>query len=189
MGSASGLVIGVSLVFYLVAFGLSLGAMAKRSKGDLTEVDGDAGTLQCQYTSDIATGLAAGAFVFLLVAQTFVMIVTRCFCCGSGYKPGAARTCAFIVFIFSWVSFIVASAALLAGATQNKIQTKGLFSSTGPDITCKQVQKSLFAAAAAFTFITTILTEVSYVLITMSQTGEPWQSYHSGPSVNMAAYT
>lgn len=32
MGSASALVIGVSVVFYLVAFGLALGAMAKRSK-------------------------------------------------------------------------------------------------------------------------------------------------------------
>ena len=87
------------------------------------------------------------------------------------------------------MSFIIASAALLAGATQNKIQTKGLFSSTGPDITCKQVQKSLFAAASAFTFIATILTEICYVLISMIQVGEPWQSYHGGPSVGMAAYT
>lgn len=32
MGSASGIVVGVSFVFYLTAFGLALGAMARRSR-------------------------------------------------------------------------------------------------------------------------------------------------------------
>jgi uncharacterized membrane protein len=191
MGSASGLVIGVSLVFYLIAFGLALGAMAKRSKGDLTTIDEEMGTLMCKYTTDIATGLAAGAFLFLFVAQMFIMSVTRCLCCGRGYKPGASRTFAFILFIFSWMSFIVASAALIAGASQNKIQTKGLFYSTETDVTCRQVQKSLFAAAAAFTFITMLVTEVYYVLIEMAREGDStWQSYgHGGPSVGGSAYT
>ena len=84
---------------------------------------------------------------------------------------------------------MIASASLLAGATQNKVQTKGLFSATGPDVTCKQVQKNLFAAASAFTFITTVFTEVCYVLLSVAQAGEPWQEYHGGQSVNMAAYT
>jgi len=190
MGSASGLVIGISLVLFNVAFGLALGAMARRSTGDLTAVDAKMGTLKCQYTTDIATGLAAGAFVVLLVSQMFVMIVTRCLCCGKGYKPGGARTVAVLMFIFSWVSFIIASAALLAGASQNKIQTKGLFSPTGPNVTCKQVQKSLFAAASAFTFITMVWTEFYYFLISKSTQGvEAWQSYQGGPSVGMTAYT
>lgn len=71
-------------------------------QGDLTVVDEEMGTLKCQYSTDIATGLAAGAFVFLLIAQMFVMVVTRCLCCGSGYKPGGARTIAVLMFIFSW---------------------------------------------------------------------------------------
>jgi len=182
------LVIGVSLVFYLIAFGLALGAMARRSKGDLTLIDEDLGTLKCQYTTDMATGLAAGAFLFLLVAQTFVMGVTKCLCCGSSAKPGGARTFAFILFILSWISFIIASAALIAGASENKIQTKGLFSNSGPDVTCKQVQKSLFAAAAAFTFITALTAEIYFVLISMAREGgSAWPSYNNnnGPS----AYT
>lgn len=71
-------------------------------QGDLTLIDEEMGTLKCQYSTDIATGLAAGAFLFLLVAQTFVMSVTKCLCCGSTSKPGGARTLAFILFIFSW---------------------------------------------------------------------------------------
>lgn len=65
-------------------------------------IDEDLGTLKCLYTTDIATGLAAGAFLFLLMAQTFLMIITRCLCCGPTAKPGGARTLAFILFIFSW---------------------------------------------------------------------------------------
>ncbi|XP_024366220.1 protein MODIFYING WALL LIGNIN-1 [Physcomitrium patens] len=190
MGSASFLVICISAVLYLVAFGLALGAMEKRSKGDLTVVNQEMGTLKCHYTSDIATGLAAGAFIFFLIAQIFVMIVTRCLCCGNGYKPGGSRTFAILVFIFSWLSFLVAIASLIAGASQNKIQTKGLFSTNGPNVTCRQVQKSLFAAASAFIFITMLLTEIYYVLISRAQSSpEAWQSYQGGPSVGMSAYT
>jgi len=81
------------------------------------------------------------------------------------------------------ICFIVASAALIAGASENKIQTKGLFSS-GQDVTCKQVQKSLFAAAAAFTFITALAAEIYYILISMAREGgSAWPSYNnSGPS-------
>jgi len=67
------------------------------------QVQSDAtGLLVCQYTPSTATGLAAGALLFLLIAQLFIMIVTRCLCCGSGYTPGAARTFAVLAFIFSW---------------------------------------------------------------------------------------
>lgn len=71
-------------------------------QGELKAIDPATGLLQCQYTSDIATGLAAGALIFLILAQSFIMIVTRCLCCGSGYKPGAARTFGVLMFIISW---------------------------------------------------------------------------------------
>jgi len=188
MGSPSGLVIGVSAVFYLIAFGLALGAMARRSKGDVTVIDEDMGTLKCKYTTDMATGLAAGAFLFLVAAQAFVMGVTKCLCCGSAAKPGGARAIAFILFILSWICFIVASAALIAGASENKIQTKGLFSTSEPAVTCKQVQKSLFAAAAAFTFITALTAEIYFILISMARDGgSAWPAYNNNNGPN--AYT
>lgn len=89
------------------------------------------------------------------------------------------------------ICFIIAGAALIAGASKNKIQTKGLFESAGPNVTCKQVQKSLFAAGAAFVFITMLVTEIYYVLISMARDGgSSWPSYnHNGPSVGGSAYT
>lgn len=71
-------------------------------QSDLTVIDEEMGTTMCKYTTDIATGLAAGAFLFLFVAQMLVMSVTRCLCCGPAHKPGASRTCAVIFFILSW---------------------------------------------------------------------------------------
>ena len=83
-----------------------LGILSDKSgllwQGELKAIDPATGLLQCQYTSDIATGLAAGALIFLILAQSFIMIVTRCLCCGSGYKPGAARTFGVLMFIISW---------------------------------------------------------------------------------------
>jgi len=70
-------------------------------QGSIVPAD-PAGDLSCQYTASTATGLAVGALLFLLIAQLFIMILTRCLCCGSGYNPGAARTFAVVVFIFSW---------------------------------------------------------------------------------------
>ncbi|XP_024388110.1 uncharacterized protein [Physcomitrium patens] len=188
MGSPKKIVIGISVVSYLIAFGLALGAMTRRSRGDLVVVDEDSGTLRCQYTTDISTGLAATAFLFLLLGQMLIMIVTRCLCCGGGYKPGGARTVGIIVLLLSWICFIIASAALFAGADQNKIRTKGLLYRSDRNLSCKQVRRSLFAAAAAFTFITMLMTEIYYILISRAREQDvAWHSY--GPSVGMSGYT
>lgn len=88
--------------------------------------------------------------------------------------------------------FIVASAALVAGASQNKIQTKNLFyAGDSQTMTCRQVRKSLFAAAAAFSFITMLMTEAYYVLIENAREGgSAWQSYgQNGPSVGGSVYS
>ncbi|XP_024392072.1 uncharacterized protein [Physcomitrium patens] len=188
MGSPKKIVIGISVVSYLIAFGHALGAMTRRSRGDLVVVDEDSGTLRCQYTTDISTRLAATAFSFLVLGQTLIMIDTRCLCCGGGYKPGGARTVGIIVLLLSWICFIIASAALFVGAGQNKIRTKGLLYRSDRNVSCKEVRRSLFAAAAAFTFITMLMTEIYYILISRAREQDvAWQSY--GPSVGMSAYT
>jgi hypothetical protein len=148
------------------------------------KVQSDAtGYLVCQYTPSTATGLAAGALLFLLIAQLFIMIVTRCLCCGSAYTPGAARTFAVLAFIFSWLFFILAFAVLLAGASGNKIHTKGYISQS---VTCHQVKKSLFAAGAALTFLTMLLSELYYVLIMKASSGGSYGG--PSPSVGMSTY-
>jgi hypothetical protein len=46
--------------------------------------------------------LAAGAFVFLMFSQIIIMLATRCLCCGSGVKPGGAKTFGVLMFLLSW---------------------------------------------------------------------------------------
>jgi hypothetical protein len=87
----------ISCVFFIIAFGLALGAEFKRSK--ITNDD----PLECYYSGKISTGLAVAAFLFLLLAQLFVTITTRCLCCAtSAYKSGAAHVFAIVAFVFSW---------------------------------------------------------------------------------------
>jgi preprotein translocase subunit SecG len=181
-GGASCLVMVLSFLFFLIAFGLAVGAETRRSQGKQVQSDAS-GLLVCQYTPSTATGLAAGALLFLLIAQLFIMIVTRCLCCGSAYNPGAARTFAVLAFIFSWLFFILAFAVLLAGASGNKIHTKGYISQS---VTCHQVKKSLFAAGAALTFLTMLLSELYYVLIMKASSGASYGG--PSPSVGMSTY-
>jgi hypothetical protein len=82
--------------------------------------------------------------------------------------------------------FIVASSALIAGAAQNKIQTKGYYDYFGAKVKCSEVRKSVFATGAAFVFLTTLFSELYYVLISKAREPEPWRS--NGPSVGMSPY-
>jgi hypothetical protein len=104
MAKASWLVMGFIFLFQFIAFGLALGAIARRSKATLTPL-GDS-MEQCTYTADISTGLAIAAFIFLLIGQVLTMFVTRCLCCGGTFKSGAARVFAVILFILSWCDFL-----------------------------------------------------------------------------------
>lgn len=56
----------------------------------------------CHYDSDIATGLGAGAMLFLLGSQLLIMVASRCLCCGRALKPGRSRACAITLFITCW---------------------------------------------------------------------------------------
>lgn len=180
------LVLAVTLIFYIIAFGLAIAAIEKRSKASYSAFDPKTELFKCEYTSDISTGLAAGSFLFLMVSQIIIMLATRCLCCGSGVKPGGAKTFGVLMFLLSWLCFIVAAAALIAGAAQNKIQTKGYHNFFGDKVTCREVAKSVFAAGAAFVFLTTIFSELYYVLISKARERPAWQS--NGPSVGMSPY-
>ncbi|XP_073394340.1 uncharacterized protein [Physcomitrium patens] len=142
--------------------------------------------LKCQYSSDVATGYAVGSFMFLRFSQVFIMLASRCLCCGSGVKPGGAKTFGVLMFLLSWMCFVVATSALIAGAAQNKIQTEKYYNYFGDRVTCREVRKSLFEAAAAFTFLTMIFSELYFLLLSKAREPEPWMS--NGPSVGMSRY-
>ncbi|CAK9237516.1 unnamed protein product [Sphagnum troendelagicum] len=179
---ASKLVLGISFVFFIIAFGLAIGAESQRSQA--TQTTDAAGYLICTYSATTATGLAVGALVCLLVAQLFITIVTRCLCCGVAYSHGAAHRWAEVAFITSWLVFIMAFVVLLGGATTKKIHTQGYYNS---NVTCQQEMKSLFIAGAFLTFITMVLSELSYILISKaSSSAAPYGA--PPPPIGLATY-
>lgn len=183
------MIIATTFLLEIIAFGLALGAMTRRSKAsvDLTQ---DLQDEYCSYTSDVATGLAAGAIIFLFFGQAIIMGVTGCFCCGSGSTKGKARGCAIVSFSLAWFSFVVAQLCLIVGAALNKVHTTTHLSLIDDStLTCKEVRQSVFAAGAAFTFLTLLFGEIYYFSLVKAGGDGSSQTYKTGaPTINMTSY-
>lgn len=189
--AASTFVIIIIFVLDLIAFGLGIGAEQRRATGSYVK-DSGTDTQWCQYSSDIATGLASGALLFLVASQVVVLAATRCLCCGNSLKPGAARAFAVIFFILNWLSFLVAAICFMAGAVQNAKHIR-YFSSlvTNDPPTCAAIRKDTFAAGVAFTFFTFILSVSYYLCCSKAQEGS-WKNQFNNrgeTGVNMASYS
>lgn len=185
MGASVFLIVAV-FVLDLIAFGLGIGAEQRRATGKYeTNVQG---SQSCYYSSDIATGLATGALLFLLASQALITAATRCLCCGSSLKPGAARAFAIVFFILNWLSFIIAAACLLAGSVQNAKHVR-FFSSNTTTLSCEAIRKDTFGAGVAFTFFTFILSTAYYLCYSKAQANGWQKTYNRGETgVNMASY-
>lgn len=60
----------------------------------------------CVYDSDASTAYGLSAFGLLLISQTVINGVTKCFCFGKGLMGrGSSTTWAVFFFIFSWYQF------------------------------------------------------------------------------------
>ncbi|CAK9276381.1 unnamed protein product [Sphagnum jensenii] len=176
-GEMSKLVVVISLILFITAFGFALGAESKRSKVTSITIYPD-GTFGCLYRGKSSIAFAAVALLLLLVAQLIVTITTRCLCCArSAYKHGAVRTYAIVAFIISWVFFATAFIFLIVGAIENH---KHL---TKPENVCAaELKSTVFALGAAFTFLTMLMSELYYILICKASiSAEP-------PSVGLAGY-
>jgi hypothetical protein len=165
---ASLLVISLVVVFDLIAFGLAIAAEQRRSTASVLP-DEEKNYSYCVYDSDIATGFGVGALLFLLLSQVVVMAASKCFCCGSAMRPGGSRSCALLFLFLCWLTFLIAEACLLAGSVRNAYHTRyrTLFFVDPP--TCQTVRKGVFAAGAAFIFLTAILTELYYITFSKAQ--------------------
>ncbi|KAI4333700.1 hypothetical protein L6164_018474 [Bauhinia variegata] len=182
---ASKLLIITVFVFDLIAFGLAVAAEQRRSTATIAH-DQDKNYNYCVYDSDIATGYGVGAFLFLMISQVFIMVASRCFCCGKPLGPGGSRACAVILFIICWVLFFIAEVCLLAGSVRNAYHTKyRTFWGDAPP-SCETVRKGVFAAGAAFTLFTAIVTEFYY--ITYSRARESFQPYGGETGVGMGNF-
>ncbi|CAD6261726.1 unnamed protein product [Miscanthus lutarioriparius] len=158
---ASIIVIAVVLVLDVLAFVLAIGAERRRSYA-YVNVD-SYGRAYCVYSSDASTAYGVSALLLLLAAQAVAMVATRCFCCGRALSPGRRRAWSGICFIACWVTFVIAELCLLAGSVRNAYHTKytSLFSKDPPR--CAMLRKGVFAAGAAFTFLTALFTELHYL--------------------------
>ncbi|XP_062201353.1 uncharacterized protein LOC133903891 isoform X1 [Phragmites australis] len=159
--AASTAVLAAILLIDVVAFGLAIGAEQSRPTARL-ETDVRREWTYCAYRPDAATGLGGAALALLFVGQAVAAVASRCFCCGAALRPGGARACALILFLSSWLTFIIAEACLLAGLVQSAYHTRyrTVFFENPPD--CETVRRGTFGAGAAFALTTCVLTSAYY---------------------------
>ncbi|KAJ4828455.1 hypothetical protein Tsubulata_005681 [Turnera subulata] len=181
---ASKLLLITVFIFDLIAFGLAIAAEQRRSTA-VVKQDAEINYSYCVYDSDIATGFGVGAFLFLMASQVLVMVASQCFCCGKPLSPGGSRALAVILFIICWVFFFIAEVCLLAGSVRNAYHTKyrTVFSESP---TCETLRKGVFAAGAAFTFFTAIVSEFYY--ISYSKARDSFEPYGRETGVGMGTY-
>jgi hypothetical protein len=86
--------------------------------------------------------------------------------------------------------FVVAQLCLIVGAALNKVHTTTHYTFVDEStLTCKEVRKSVFAAGAAFTFLTLLFSEIYYWALAKASDGAWEKSYKPGaPTINTTAY-
>lgn len=154
-------VLAAILLVDLAAFGLSIGAVQSRPSANL-KTDAGQEWNYCVYRPDAATALGAAALALLLVGQAVAAVASRCFCCGPALRPGGARACALVLYLSSWVAFIIGEACLLAGLVQSAYHTglRTVIFENPPD--CETVRRGTFVAGAVFALCTCLLTSAYY---------------------------
>ncbi|KAF3582071.1 hypothetical protein DY000_02031464 [Brassica cretica] len=164
---ASVMLLFVVFVFDLIAFGLAVAAEQRRTTWQVVNESRDSS--YCVYEKDIATGLGIGSFLILLASQLFMMVASRCLCCGRALTPSGSRSCAIPLFITTWVFFFIAEVCLFAGSVKNSYHTKYrvYLGNTAPS--CRSVRKGVFGAGAAFIILTGIVSELYYVCLTRAK--------------------
>ncbi|CAL9752277.1 unnamed protein product [Musa acuminata subsp. burmannicoides] len=182
---ASKLILVLVFLFDVIAFGLAVAAEQRRSTGKVV-ADSEDTYNYCVYDSDIATGYGVGALLFLLLGQAILMVVSKCFCFGRSLGPGGPRACALLLFLLSWLTFIIAEACLLAGSVRNAHHTRYRNMFFDGNLSCETVRKGVFGAGAAFVFFTAILSELYYVFY--GKAARDSGTAPLGASVGMSSY-
>ncbi|XP_040998990.1 uncharacterized protein LOC121244840 [Juglans microcarpa x Juglans regia] len=187
-GKGSTLVHLLVVVLCLVAFGFAIAAERRRSVGHIVE-DTRTNSSYCVYNSDVATGYGVGAFLFLLSGESLLMGVTRCMCFGRPLAPGGNRAWSIIYFVSSWLTFLVAEACLIAGATRNAYHTKYRSVLYAQNFSCEMLRKGVFITGAVFVVATMILNVYYYMYFTKATTTEvAHKTNRASSTVGMAGY-
>ncbi|GMY18360.1 hypothetical protein FCV25MIE_13599 [Fagus crenata] len=187
-GKGSTLVHVLVVVLSLVAFGFAIAAERRRSTGHI-EVNPQTNESYCVYNSDVATGYGVGSFLFLLSSESLLMGVTRCMCFGRPLTPGGNRAWSIIYFVSSWVTFLVAEACVIAGATKNAYHTKYRSMIYAQNFSCETLRKGVFIAGAVFVVATMILNVYYYMYFTKATSQVARKTNRASSTVGMTGYT
>ncbi|XP_057546056.1 uncharacterized protein LOC130825046 isoform X2 [Amaranthus tricolor] len=164
----------IAFLLGLIAVVLSFLAYSKRVKSD------DIGQKEngaCEYPSSAACVLGIFAAIFLLAEQIIISSGTTCFCCcGSRLSSTCSTIASLILFIISWLTFVIAFLGLIYTAIlNNKSYLTKTFSGENGDI-CEIGKENLFLGAAFWCIITIFLGLISYALwVCGSANGKSYQ--------------
>ncbi|GLT43467.1 hypothetical protein SLA2020_174110 [Shorea laevis] len=187
-GKGSTLVHLLAVALCLVAFGFAIAAERRRSIGTVVK-DEPSNSTYCVYNSDVATGYGVGGFLFLLSSESLLMGVTKCMCFGRPLAPGGDRAWSIIYFVSSWLTFLIAEACLLAGATRNAYHTKYREMIYAQNFSCETLRKGVFIAGAVFVVATMILNVYYYMYFTKATaTQSAGKTNRPGSNVGMTGY-
>ncbi|XP_008797836.1 uncharacterized protein LOC103712906 [Phoenix dactylifera] len=185
-GKASTLVHILVVALSLTAFGFAIAAERRRSTG--TIVTDNLNATFCVYDSDVATGYGVGAFLFLFSSQSLLMGVTKCMCFGQPLAPGGSRAWSIIYFASSWLTFLIAEACLLAGATKNAYHTKYRHMIYASNWTCESLRKGVFVTGAVFVVFTMILNVYYYMYFSKATSQAAHKTNRASSTVGMTGY-
>ncbi|KAJ8510424.1 hypothetical protein OPV22_000858 [Ensete ventricosum] len=185
-GKGSTLVHILAVALCLTAFGFAIAAERRRSTG--TIVTDITNSTYCVYDSDVATGYGVGAFLFLMSSQSLLMGVTKCMCFGKPLAPGGNRAWSIIYFSSSWLTFLIAEACLIAGATKNAYHTKYRHMVYAQNWTCESLRKGVFIAGAVFVVFTMILNVYYYMYVAKATSQSARKTNKASSTVGMAGY-
>ncbi|KAK9750419.1 hypothetical protein RND81_02G195600 [Saponaria officinalis] len=181
---ASVAILAATIALHLIAFVFAVGAERRRSTAEVVPDEYD-DTTYCKYASDASTVYGLTAFGLLLISQTVVNGVTKCFCFGKGLVVGRSTTWALFFFIFSWVTFLSAESCLLAGSARNAYHTKYRGAFQKETVSCATLRKGVFAAGAAMTLLSMIGSVAYYWIHSKVDTGG-WEK-HQNDGIGMTA--
>ncbi|RZC63710.1 hypothetical protein C5167_025471 [Papaver somniferum] len=167
-GRGSTLVHILVVALSLVAFGFAIAAERRRSTGSIVK-DPKTNDSYCVYNSDVATGYGVGAFLFLLASESLLMGITKCMCFGRPLAPGSNRAWSIIYFACSWMTFLVAEACVIAGATKNAYHTKYRGAIYAQNLTCETLRKvtgvlMFWCQACHYRILLLLMTQAEYML-------------------------
>ncbi|KAJ8442445.1 hypothetical protein Cgig2_018722 [Carnegiea gigantea] len=163
MARSKSIVVSASaIVFGALAVALSILAYEKRIKTEEVGVTSKV----CNYPFSPSFALGIIAALALLVEQLIISGGIGCFCCGGTKCPtNCCGITSLIVYILSWLSFLIAFMGLIATAILNNHHyLANKYPRSDTESGCKTGKENLFLGAAVWCVFTVGLGLISYAL-------------------------